>query len=737
MAWNFARNAAKQRPARDSGGQLSRGAMSAAQALDFCRAAENLDVVGFWSTDAKGNIAHLSGKTLDTLPDAAAAIGKPLTDLFATLADAGDTGRSLCFMMSRRSRFERLAVCTGPANARRWWLLSGEARLDSGQTFLGFSGVCSEITDERRIAQENASAAMHDPLTGLLNRRQMAQQIERIITGFRAAKRPCATLLIDLDRFKQVNDTLGHSAGDALLKQVAERLLTLIGDPEQVCRLGGDEFQLLLPGVEDRGELGNLAARVIALLSQPYSVDGSRCIIGASVGVAISPFDGDSGDELFRNADLALYAAKHGGRGGFRFFSRDLLTAAEDRRHLEEDLHDALTRGEFHLHYQPVVRSKENTVAGAEALIRWTHPEKGPVSPALFIPIAEESGLIRAIGEWTLRTACKEAMGWPGNLRVAVNVSPIQFADPGFVAVVTNALASSGLAPDRLELEITEGVFLAEGADTDARFHALKALGVRLALDDFGTGYSSLGYLKTAPFDKIKIDQSFVRGTADAGSRNKAIIAAIVALADALGMETTAEGIETHDQLEMLREMGVSHIQGFIYSRALPSSEFLQGAQQPGWGLEPEGPARQRHDRVSLFRWVGAIHEDFYYPVVLRNLSATGALIEGLEDVPMGTRFVLYFGEGQLEVATVRRIAFEQLGLEFDKTLVNDGTGGLCTRTRISPYDLISAGLPADFEASMIRTPIGPRDGRIAVPAFTSTINRKAIGGTSTAAFAA
>ncbi|WP_243923641.1 putative bifunctional diguanylate cyclase/phosphodiesterase [Novosphingobium beihaiensis] len=704
--------------------------MSSAQALSFCRIVENLDGIGFWSTDTDGNVLHLSGKAMTRLPDPGSAFGQPLTALFMQIDDAGESGRSLRFALSRRSRFERLAVCTGQEENRRWWLLSGEAQFDNAQHFTGFSGICSEITDDRRIAEENAKAAMHDPLTGLLNRRQMTRKIERTLSAYRPHKRPCATLLIDLDRFKQVNDTLGHSAGDALLKQVSERLLTILKDPETVCRLGGDEFQVLLPDVEDRGDLGNLAERIIAMISQPYSVEGSRCIIGASVGIAISPFDGTETDELLRNADLALYAAKHGGRGAFRFFSRELLTAAEDRRQLEEDLHDAINRGEFVLHYQPIVQCSTHAVTGAEALIRWNHPEQGQISPSLFIPIAEESALIRRIGDWVLRTACMEAAQWPRALRVAVNISPTHFSDPGFPASVTQALAASGLDPDRLELEITEGVFLAQGDEADARFKTLKALGVRLALDDFGTGYSSLGYLKSAPFDKIKIDQSFVKGATQTGSRNRAIIAAIVALAQALEMETTAEGIETHDQLDLMRELGVSQVQGYIYSRPLQPEAFLDGARQTDWGIEPEGPACQRQDRVSLFRWIGAIHEDFYYPVVLRNLSTTGALIEGLEDVPVGTRFVVYFGEGQLEVATVRRITGDKLGLEFDKTLVNDGTGGLCTRTRISPYDLISAGLPPDFEASTIRTPIGPRDGKVCVPAFTSTIGRKAIWGT-------
>jgi len=709
-----------------SGGRSSLD-MAAPDAIGFCQAFESLNVGGFWSSDADGRFSYVSSKAASRLSKGDLK-GVVLTDLFTTADSTSDGGRSLRFVLSRKSRFEKLTVCAGDEDNHSWWQLSGEAMFDRAQNFQGFRGICTEITDERRIAEENSRMAMHDALTGLINRRQMSRLLERTLSAYALQDRPCATLLIDLDRFKQVNDTLGHSTGDALLKQVSERLVTVIGDSEKVCRLGGDEFQVILPDVEDRGVLGELAGRVIAMLSQPYTVDGSRCIIGASIGIAVAPFDGKEADELVRNADLALYAAKHGGRGGFRFFSRELLKVAEERRQLEEDLHDALARGEFELYYQPVVETSSNSVTGAEALVRWNHPEKGMISPGLFIPIAEESRLIRQIGEWALRNACAQAAAWPGALRVAVNVSPAQFADPAFPAQVANALAQSGLRPDRLELEITEGVFLAEGAGTDATFRALKGLGVRLALDDFGTGYSSLGYLKSAPFDKIKIDQSFVRGATDPESRNKAIISAIVALASALNMETTAEGIETFDQLTMLRELAVSHIQGFIYAKPMPNADFVAHASNGDeWGIEPEGHARQRHDRVSMYRRIGAIHEDHYYSVMLRNLSPSGALIEGLSDVPLGTQFVLYFGEGQLEIATVRRSHGEQQGLEFEKTLVDDGTGGLCTRTRASIYDLVAAGLPSDFDRHEPNVPIGARSGKLALPAFRNVLGQKAI----------
>jgi diguanylate cyclase (GGDEF)-like protein len=364
--------------------------------------------------------------------------------------------------------------------------------------------------------------------------------------------------LLDLDRFKQVNDTMGHPAGDALLKQVAQRLESTVGAMGRVGRLGGDEFQVIFPGKIDRDELGHLAARVIEALSQPYSLEGSRVTIGASIGIALAPGDGVTSEALIRNADLALYAAKDGGRGRYHFYAADLHSDAEERRKMENDLRDAVANGGLELYYQPVVQTATEKITGFEALLRWNHPQHGFVSPAKFIPIAEDTGMIAAIGEWALRTACKDLARWPANVRVAVNVSALQFANPALPSIVTQALAHAQVDPQRLELEITESVFINDDEGTEQMFRALKAIGVRMALDDFGTGYSSLGYLKKAPFDKIKIDQSFVRGATQPGSINGAIIASIVSLAEALGMETTAEGVETFDELDLCANSGAA-----------------------------------------------------------------------------------------------------------------------------------------------------------------------------------
>lgn len=650
----------------------------------------------FWSTDAEGRLTYLSESVGDVVgASSASLIGTHFADLFSKTDEAQGHQRSLPFILTKQSKFDDLPLQAASEEREIWWAVSGRPYF-RGQAFGGFRGSGQDITAQRSAAKDNSRLATYDALTGLLNRFRMSKLLETTLSAFQAQKRPCSVMLIDLDRFKQVNDTLGHPAGDALLKQVAERLIKVVGDREKISRLGGDEFQIILQDVEDRGALGDMAEKIIKSLSHPYSVDGSRCIIGASVGIAVSPFDGQSSEELIRNADLALYAAKGGGRGRFRFYSSDLLQAAEDRRILEEDLRDALDKDQIWLAYQPVVNAKTNIVTGFEALIRWNHPERGNISPALFIPIAEEANLIGDLGEWALHKACEQAAKWPGKLKVAVNVSPVQFANDLLPKTVESALTASGLPPELLELEITEGVFLQESSDTDSMFRALKKLGVRLALDDFGTGYSSLGYLKTAPFDKIKIDQSFVRGATEPGSRNGAIIAAIVALAEALEMETTAEGIESLDQLDLIRNLNVSHVQGYVYSQPVSNEILLERCIAGDWILEPSGPAVQRSDRLSMYRKIGAIHDNHRYVVVLRNLSVSGALIEGIVDVPLGTNFVLDFGDGQLAVSTVVRSMGHQQGLEFEERLVNDGNGGLCTSRRISPYMLAAAGMPLD-----------------------------------------
>ncbi|MCX7677331.1 MAG: EAL domain-containing protein, partial [Alteraurantiacibacter sp.] len=524
----------------------------------------------FWETDRRSQLTYISEAVARTLGVAADdLIGKPLVSLFDLTDDSLPSKRTLIFHLSTRSAFKELAVRAAVEGEPRWWSISGRPVYDAYNNFIGFRGAGTDLTERKRSQEEVARLANFDSLTGLANRFRITLELERILTNPHRNNRECAIFLLDLDRFKHVNDTMGHPAGDALLKQVAQRLERAIGKMGQVGRLGGDEFKVVLPGRHSRQMLADLAREVIHSLSQPYAIEGQRVIIGASVGIAVAPEDGESTDNLVRNADLALYAAKDGGRGRYHFYAQDLHAEAEARAQMEEDLRDAITKGDLQLFYQPVVSMEKEQITGFEALLRWHHPVKGWIPPDRFIGTAEDTGLITQMGEWALRTACMDLAGMPADVRVAVNVSPLQFASPQLPAVVTQAIARAGIRPDQLELEITESVFLSDDEGTEAMFRALKRIGVRLALDDFGTGYSSLGYLKTAPFDKIKIDQSFVRGATVPGSRNGAIIASITSLAKALGMETTAEGVETLDELELVRSHGCSHVQGYIYERPL------------------------------------------------------------------------------------------------------------------------------------------------------------------------
>ncbi|MDE2442237.1 MAG: EAL domain-containing protein, partial [Betaproteobacteria bacterium] len=544
---------------------------SAGEAFHLLRDYEQSGLGWFWSTDAEGRIAYISQSIAEKLNKSADELaGQPFHSLFILEREESDqVERTLPLIFSGHKTFSELPIRAATEGAEIWWAISGRPQFARCGDFTGFYGNGTDITASRNTQRDASRLALFDSLTGLSNRHSMNKRLTSTLIAYKAAKRCCALMMIDLDRFKQVNDTLGHPAGDELLKQVADRLKKVVPANCEIGRLGGDEFQIILPDIEDRGRLGEIAKKIIEMISQPYSIVGSRCVIGASVGVAIAPHDGIDADDIVRSADLALYASKGGGRGQFRFYSSDLHSQAERRRQIEEDLRDALAKDQIYLAYQPVVETGSNKVVGLEALMRWEHPELGNISPAIFVPIAEEINLIGALGDWSLKTACAAAAKWPGKTRVAVNVSAVQFGNTAFPALVAQALASSELLPDRLELELTESIFLADDQATDAMFAALKMLGVRLALDDFGTGYSSLGYLQKAPFDKIKIDKTFITGITESGNRNAAIIKSIVSLAEGLAMDTTAEGIEAHDELEMMKQLGVGNIQGYIYAKAV------------------------------------------------------------------------------------------------------------------------------------------------------------------------
>ncbi|HEV7277564.1 MAG TPA: EAL domain-containing protein [Devosiaceae bacterium] len=436
----------------------------------------------------------------------------------------------------------------------------------------GWLATHEDITDRRRAEARIRHMARHDALTDLPNRTLFGERIEEALK-FHRKEDQLAVLAIDLDRFKSVNDSLGHPAGDKLLQAVAGRLRETVRDTDTVARFGGDEFAVVQLDPDQPAAARSLADRIVELLSTPFQIDEHVVSIGASVGVAIAPADGDSAERLLQNADMALYRAKTDGRGVYRFFESEMDARMQVRRELEKDLREAIARRDFILYYQPIVNLDRKAVSGVEALLRWKHPTRGIISPGEFIPLAEETGLIVPMGEWALKQACADAATWPENISVAVNLSPVQFRSRRLPEVVMSALALSGLAPGRLELEITEGVLLSDSAETLDVLHRLRAIGVRIAMDDFGTGYSSLSYLQSFPFDKIKIDASFVRRMGSDPS-SMAIVRAVTGLGESLGMGTTAEGVETAEQLEQVRAQGCTEVQGYVFSEARPVAEL-------------------------------------------------------------------------------------------------------------------------------------------------------------------
>ncbi|WP_294294166.1 EAL domain-containing protein [uncultured Sphingomonas sp.] len=638
----------------------------------------------FWQTDRDGSITYLSAKVARQVGHVDGGVGETLTALFQIDSESPDTERTLGFHMSSRTSFCEYSVRAVGGDADRWWSISGRPIVDANGNFQGFVGWGSDLTAKRRSEAEITRLALFDGLTGLANRQRMLLSLDQTLAQVAATYRTAGLLLLDLDRFKAVNDTLGHPTGDALLKQVAQRLTRAVGDAGLVGRLGGDEFKVIVPSDADRDRLATLAETIITALSQPYFIGGSSISIGCSIGIAVAPDDGTDAEALVRNADLALYSAKGDGRGVHRFFREELLEGARSGRQLEDDLRQALVGNQLHLVYQPIVTTADERIVGYETLLRWNHPVRGAISPAKFVPIAEECGMIEAIGTWVLRRACADAAQWPADIRVAVNISPIQFANPALPAIVAATLATTGIAPERLELEITESVFVNDDTSTDAMFASLKGLGVRLALDDFGTGYSSLGYLRKAPFDKIKIDRSFVCGVADSATRNAAIVRAIVTLADTLGMDTTAEGVETQDEIALIRDIGCKQIQGWVYGKAVPQADVLARAGQGGGSVTRVGHRVSRAPRNKVLRWAMLEVAGHVGDVRIRNLSNGGAMIDGVE-FPDGSRGLpvrLDLGDGRMVGATVRWAQGDRAGVAFDRVVMLDSIAPRSARPR-------------------------------------------------------
>jgi diguanylate cyclase (GGDEF)-like protein/PAS domain S-box-containing protein len=525
---------------------------------------------GVCMLDADGRIMLFNERYTKLMGLSAASLkGRTLLDLFKLQKASGE------FVGDPEDVFARVIadVREGKSRTKIMETSAGRALRVISQPMQGGGWVATfeDITEWREAQAQILHMARHDALTNLPNRMLFREQLEHALRRI-TRNEQVAVLCVDLDHFKDVNDSLGHPIGDDLLKEVARRLSECIREGDTVSRLGGDEFAIVQVGSEQVSETSVLASRLIEVVGAPYIVQGHQVIIGTSIGISVAPNDGSDPDQLLKNADMALYRAKADGRGTYRFFETGMDARAQARRILELDLRAALLRGEFEVHYQPIHDLKADQIICFEALVRWNHPLRGMIPPVDFISLAEETGLIIPIGDWVLRTACMDAARWSQNVRVAVNLSPAQFKDRKLVTSVIAALSASGLTADRLELEITESVLLQDSEATLTTLHKLRAFGVQISMDDFGTGYSSLSYLRSFPFDKIKIDRSFVHELATRGD-SMAIVRAVTGLGKSLGISTTAEGVETKEQLALLRSEGCDEVQGFLFSPPRPAAE--------------------------------------------------------------------------------------------------------------------------------------------------------------------
>jgi diguanylate cyclase (GGDEF)-like protein/PAS domain S-box-containing protein len=523
---------------------------------------EQRGVGWLWQVDADNRVTYISSRMV-------ALLGRPASQLIghslpSLLGGNAELGRRLL----EKAPFNSLEMELKTARGNRWISIAGDPIVDTAGRFEGFRGVGSDVTEIRQSQERLRHLANVDVLSGLPNRGRVRQLLGEALRTATTSNVPCAIMFLDLDGFKPVNDTFGHPKGDAVLQAVAKRLVDEVADDGTVGRMGGDEFAIVLADAQSRRKIEQLADRIIQSIKEPYMIDQTEIRIGVSIGCAFGPIDGATVDDLILKADLALYEAKGAGRGIARYFSSELQSEQEDRVRFENDLRQAVASKQFHLVFQPLVAAKDQKLVGFEALIRWNHPQRGFVPPNVFIPVAEEIGLMTAIGDWVIDESCRAAASWPEPVTVALNVSPKQIVMPALPNTVSNCLAKYKLPGNRLELEVTEGIFLGDKGSTLDVLKRLRQLGVGIALDDFGTGYSSIGYLNKAVFHKLKIDGSFVR---EAGTRqeNLAIIQSIVQLAKSFRMTVTAEGVETAEDFERMRELGCDIIQGYLFGRPL------------------------------------------------------------------------------------------------------------------------------------------------------------------------
>ncbi|MGZ8999042.1 MAG: EAL domain-containing protein, partial [Allosphingosinicella sp.] len=578
---------------------------------------------------------------------------------------------TLSFHLSSRFPFSGVGV-SPKGRTDLNWSLSGRPVFDEVGRFLGFRGLGLQLTEEQRQAVNGSRVAAFDSLTGLPNRARMRQMLDQALANAESRREGCALLMVDLDRFKQVNDTFGHPVGDVLLQEVARRMVDVIGTEGQIGRLGGDEFEAVLPGVDEEGRLATLATALIERVSAPYVIRGNTVLIGASIGITISRPGKTLADSLIREADLAVYAAKHAGRGTHCFFEPEMHSEESERQIMEIDLRSAVVKGQLRLVFQPVVHAASEDVVGFEALLRWIHPLKGPLAPAEFLALAESSGAMGAIGEWVIRSACAEAANWPSHLSISINLSKSQLEQASLPSIVAHALAASQIDPGRVEFDVQESFLLPLRPEVGTCLAGLKALGVRIALDDFGIEATSLSSLALPSLDRVKIHPSLIRSAAAQQGRADALLGSFVALAPSLNMRVTAEGSETLDDLALIRKLGCTEIQGYLFGRPMSDVDARELAQRstPVDATAEDAPEafHDRPARHSLIRRASMLWRGSLLSVRLRNISTHGAMIESPETVDRGAAVELDLSEGVRVEGEVRWSQDGRIGVKFAQT---------------------------------------------------------------------
>ena len=561
--------------------QLQESADTIALLLRDC---EEHGSLWLWETDSVGRLRHVSTRFAEALgTHPAAVVGRVLAEVLQAERNP------VIDAMARQQRFHDLTVALSVDGEARWWSMSGRPMFDDLGAWTGFRGFAADITGTREAEARVNWMAQHDPLTGLANRARFGDVLEQAARRTARYGEGVGLLMVDLDRFKLINDSKGHPFGDRLLREVAKRLIATVRDSDLVARLGGDEFAVVQVGAAETGEAARLADRIIEALSEPFRIEGAEVVIGASVGIALAPRDGSTVQQLMQRADLALYRAKEDGRGVARFFEPDMDSAERDRRNLELDLGKALSRGELVLHFQAQVDSASGRTTGFEALVRWHHPERGLLRPGDFLPVAERIGLMHAIGEWVINEACSAAAEWPEPIGVSVNLSPLQFERTKLVDCVRRVLEHTGLQPSRLTLEVGEGVLLQNSEDAVPVLTDLKTLGITLAMDDFGTGCSTLAHLWRLPFDRIKLDHAFV-GAMDDDETVRSILHSIGSLGQSLSLHITAEGVETSQHLDFLKTLSVDQYQGYLFGQPVTRAEARKLAREGAMLIDGAAP---------------------------------------------------------------------------------------------------------------------------------------------------